>query len=132
MIEETNGTHQKRRESLDPRIEDLSRKIHNLQQQIEYLFEHPIIVEMQRKIDELQSRIEDLEETAETHMEEVNPAVKSMETLGLTEFKAELLEALKESPEAQELTEDDLKQLHADYFKSGLTFNEWLKQYLEK
>jgi cell division protein FtsB len=46
--------------------EDLSRKIHNLQEQIEYLFEHPIIVEMQRKIEELQGRIETLEENVET------------------------------------------------------------------
>ena len=53
-----------------------------------------------------------------------------METLGLTEFKAKLCEVLEDSPEAQELTEDDLKQLHADYYKSGLTFNEWLKQYV--
>jgi chromosome segregation ATPase len=113
-------------------LEQVNRRIYDLMQKIEYLFEHPAIVEIQRKIDELQSRIEDLEETLETHMEEVNPAVKSMETLGLTEFKAELLEALKESPEAQELTEEDLKQLHADYFKSGLTFKEWLKQYLEE
>ena len=56
--------------SLDPRIDDLFRQIRNLQQQIEYLFEHPIIVEMQKKIEELQSKIEALEETLKTHMEE--------------------------------------------------------------
>ena len=40
--------------------EELSRKILNLQQQIEYLAEHPTITAMQKKIEELESRIEDI------------------------------------------------------------------------
>jgi hypothetical protein len=52
--------------------------------------------------------------------------------LSLTEFKNKLLATLHESHEAQQLTDSDLKQLHVDYYKSGLTFNKWLKQYLEE
>lgn len=52
--------------------------------------------------------------------------------LSLSEFKQKLLAVLGDSHEAQELTEDALKELHTDYFKSALTFEEWLKTYLEE
>jgi hypothetical protein len=49
----------------------------------------------------------------------------------MSEFKEKLLRALGDSPEAEELTDTDLTMLYADYFKSGLTFEEWLKQFEE-
>lgn len=51
--------------------------------------------------------------------------------LSMSEFKEKLLRALGDSPEAEELTDTDLTMLYADYFKSGLTFEEWLKQFEE-
>ena len=35
-----------------------------------------------------------------------------------------------ESHEWQEMTEDVLQQLYADYFKSGKTFDEWKDSYI--
>lgn len=49
----------------------------------------------------------------------------SEKILSLGGFKAELLKRLGDSPEAKELTDAELAEFHADYFKSGQTFNEW-------
>jgi len=47
------------------------------------------------------------------------------------EFKEKLLRVLGDSPEAEELTDTDLTMLYADYVESGLTFEEWVKQFEE-
>jgi peptidoglycan hydrolase CwlO-like protein len=46
-------------------LEQVNRRIYDLMQKIEYLFEHPAIVEIQRKIDDMEHRIESIEEEIE-------------------------------------------------------------------
>jgi hypothetical protein len=47
--------------------------------------------------------------------------------LSLSKFQDKARKALGDSPEATEITGVELVQLHADYYKSGQTFDEWFK-----
>jgi predicted nucleic acid-binding Zn-ribbon protein len=51
-------------------LEQLNRRIYELNLKIEYLYEHPAIIELNRRIEELERRIEALEEEIENLKEE--------------------------------------------------------------
>lgn len=59
---------------------------------------------------------------------------KPMTMLSLTKFHQKLADFLSDTPEGRELANEVLTvaQLHADYIKSGKTFEEWTKEFTEE